>query len=232
MSEQLLVEAVQAVKALASPDYCTLWFNICMSRSEWAAWVQAIGSVFAIFVSSGLVWWQVNKQHKHSMLEASRHQLEEELRVLENFAQVGGYAVRNFVAAYDALRYGDEGAMSFFRARDVAVHDDLVAVSLNGADHSRMSSASLTLALLGVRKKFASCFDELNLARQALEAGNGSFRTVHRARLRDHTIELLANNDMLVRRAADIRKRLDMPLEPWHCETTSIPGNFTDHEER
>ena len=46
------------------PDWCLLWQwgweAACMPRSEWASWVQAIGSVAAI----GLGMWAVQRAHR------------------------------------------------------------------------------------------------------------------------------------------------------------------------
>lgn len=50
-------------------EYCLLWINwwpLCMTKAEWSGWVQAIGSVAAIFASAVLVL----VQHRHSALAA------------------------------------------------------------------------------------------------------------------------------------------------------------------
>jgi hypothetical protein len=39
-----------------------------MTSAEWAAWVQAIGSVFAIAATGFGVWYQGNKQHESALL--------------------------------------------------------------------------------------------------------------------------------------------------------------------
>lgn len=53
----------------AVPDYCLLWIPglLCMPRSDWAAWVQAVGSIAAIFGAAGVAIWQARKQHKNSL---------------------------------------------------------------------------------------------------------------------------------------------------------------------
>lgn len=38
-----------------------------MPRSDWAAWVQALGSVAAIVGAAGVAIWQAHKQHKNSL---------------------------------------------------------------------------------------------------------------------------------------------------------------------
>jgi hypothetical protein len=53
----------------SAPDYCLLWIPelVCMPRSDWAAWVQAIGSIAAIFGAAGVAIWQAHKQHMNSV---------------------------------------------------------------------------------------------------------------------------------------------------------------------
>lgn len=49
-----------------SPEYCFLWIDwwpMCMTKTEWSGWVQAIGAVAAIAIGAGAVWWQVRKAH-------------------------------------------------------------------------------------------------------------------------------------------------------------------------
>jgi hypothetical protein len=51
-------------------------FFSSMTSSEWAAWVQAIGSIVAIFGAAGIAIWQANKQHANSQqLLRLEHQL-------------------------------------------------------------------------------------------------------------------------------------------------------------
>jgi phosphoribosylcarboxyaminoimidazole (NCAIR) mutase len=38
-----------------------------MPRSDWAAWVQAVGSIAAIFGAAGVAIWQAHRQHKNSL---------------------------------------------------------------------------------------------------------------------------------------------------------------------
>ena len=44
-----------------------LCFISGMTSSEWASWVQAIGSIAAIFGAAGVAIWQSNKQQKNSL---------------------------------------------------------------------------------------------------------------------------------------------------------------------
>ena len=62
-----LVAAVRAAVP-SSPDWCLFrrwtWELTCMPKSEWASWVQAVGSVTAIIVGAAAIWWQVGRQHR------------------------------------------------------------------------------------------------------------------------------------------------------------------------
>ena len=40
-----------------------------MSASDWAAWVQAIGTIIAIVGAVGIAMWQTEKQHKSALAE-------------------------------------------------------------------------------------------------------------------------------------------------------------------
>ena len=53
-----------------------LCFLSSLTSSEWASWVQAIGSIVAIFGAVGIAIWQSNRQH-----EASLFLLREEKRL-------------------------------------------------------------------------------------------------------------------------------------------------------
>lgn len=44
-----------------------LCFLTGLSSSDWAAWVQAVGSIAAIFGAAGIAIWQAGKQHKTSL---------------------------------------------------------------------------------------------------------------------------------------------------------------------
>lgn len=45
----------------------TLCFATDMTSSEWAAWVQAIGTIFAVFGAGWLAWWQAMRQHQSAL---------------------------------------------------------------------------------------------------------------------------------------------------------------------
>jgi hypothetical protein len=48
--------------------YCLLfWPYLCLLSSDWAAWVQAIGSILAIAFAGYYAWYQARKQHQSAM---------------------------------------------------------------------------------------------------------------------------------------------------------------------
>jgi hypothetical protein len=48
-----------------------LWW-LCMSKAEWSGWVQAAGSIAAILVGVGVVWWQLRAQRKAATADQVR----------------------------------------------------------------------------------------------------------------------------------------------------------------
>lgn len=53
-----------------------LCFLTGMTSSEWAAWVQAVGSIAAIFGATSIAIWQSRKQHQNSLaLLRAEHRL-------------------------------------------------------------------------------------------------------------------------------------------------------------
>lgn len=57
------------------PEFCLsgsdLWW-LCMSKAEWSGWVQAVGSIAAILVGVGVVWWQLRAQRKAATADQVR----------------------------------------------------------------------------------------------------------------------------------------------------------------
>jgi hypothetical protein len=46
------------------PEYCLFWVQAwCMPRSDWASWVQAVGSILAILGAIGIAMWQRHRDH-------------------------------------------------------------------------------------------------------------------------------------------------------------------------
>jgi len=45
----------------------TLCFASDLTSTEWAAWLQAVGSILAILGATGIAVWQARKQHKNAL---------------------------------------------------------------------------------------------------------------------------------------------------------------------
>ena len=58
---------------MSTPDYCLFFVNswsMCMQKSEWASWVQAVGSIFAILAAIGIAGWQRFEDHRRERANA------------------------------------------------------------------------------------------------------------------------------------------------------------------
>lgn len=66
-ADQLITEIGKSVaEAKSAQEYCLFWSDywwMCMNKSEWAAWIQALG-VFSAFI---IAWW-VNKKNRENEL--------------------------------------------------------------------------------------------------------------------------------------------------------------------
>lgn len=71
-ADQVISGIGAAVASAQSPNYCVYW---CMTKSEWASWVQAVGSIFALIVAIGLAMWSRFEDRK-----AQTRAIEEQLR--------------------------------------------------------------------------------------------------------------------------------------------------------
>lgn len=79
------------------PDqYCLLWINwwaTCLSKDEWASWVQAIGTLAAVFAAVGLAWWEVRQRRLDSArtsaayLSARVHKVDNVVTALEAYLE-------------------------------------------------------------------------------------------------------------------------------------------------
>lgn len=87
----------------------TLCFATNMTSSEWASWVQAIGSILAIGAAAGIAIWQSRQQHKsavelrrqefrHASLESAKTLL----KLATNCAKMAEYFVQQ-LASRDAV---------------------------------------------------------------------------------------------------------------------------------
>lgn len=61
--DQWFLRTMAAIEKIAqSQEVCRLGY--CLTKSEWASWVQAVGSILAILVAIGVALYQIKKQHR------------------------------------------------------------------------------------------------------------------------------------------------------------------------
>jgi hypothetical protein len=86
-----------------APEYCLVgidWWPLCMPKSEWAAWVQAVGSVAAILIAIC-----ISRQNERAAAEGARKSGEVFEVTLVRVLQEAHFAARSCKKAslYDAL---------------------------------------------------------------------------------------------------------------------------------
>lgn len=68
-ADQLISGIGSAVASAQSQNYCFVW---CMTKAEWSGWVQAIGSVIALFVAIWISRTPIKIERKGAVINA-RH---------------------------------------------------------------------------------------------------------------------------------------------------------------
>lgn len=75
MNAGQVIEGIgKAVAANATQEYCLFWSDywwwMCMTKAEWAGWMQAIFSVLAILASGFISMWLVHQDRESRRLES------------------------------------------------------------------------------------------------------------------------------------------------------------------
>lgn len=95
----------QAVaKATQATEYCLFyaqWWPLCMSRAEWAAWLQAVFSVIAIAAAVYVPW----KQHKMALRQRDEAEVEQRARTIFALALTLRFAHENAIAFEGRLKH-------------------------------------------------------------------------------------------------------------------------------
>jgi len=194
-----------------------------MNKQDWAAWVQALGSIAAILVSACVVVWQVGKQHRLEVEHVRRTATVEELRRLEGYRDVAhlGYAqLANAMGALDTA----ERASEFQSTRRYSSNYDLIDETLQATDANAMSSADLVLATRAVRVAYREALREFDSAFLFEGIAESELRSSARGRMSRHISSLGNNLSALERRAADLRRDLKLPMLPWHARAAQWSG--------
>lgn len=182
-----------------------------LSTSELAAWVQAIGSIAAIFASATIVWWQVRKQHGLDVQEVHRRTLESELRVIEGFADVAVIGGERLLAAANSLATSDSASHYQSSLRPHAGLD-LIEKALETTDAGSMTSASLSLAVLSVRRRYRQLMSLLDDATGHRGTGVDALRGMIRTQMSSDLLLLTQDNSIVIDRANYLRECLRLPL--------------------
>lgn len=103
--DQVIAGIGSAVASAQSQNICVYW---CMTKSEWASWVQAAGSILALVVAIGLaVWSRWAEKRNLKVIEAkeaeSRSHMARNARL--NAERFIGLASSSIEGIEDALRF-------------------------------------------------------------------------------------------------------------------------------
>lgn len=112
--------------------------NPPVSSADWASWVQAVGSIFAIAASVGIVRWELKNQ-RETTLEDTR---QERIRNIETARELIGGAVQvvRKIAEQEAPSHRDASKMR----HEVGSMVD----AISSLDHVKFSSYKATEAIL------------------------------------------------------------------------------------
>lgn len=121
--------------------FCYALFTNGFNHEITAAWVQAFGSIVAIWSAIGIAWWQ----HHESQQRHSQQQKDNERRLLLNIFSMANYATNLLIAAYDFRKNPNLFDTAIDRKRDHAAIDDaanaLAAIPLHEISHVTAVSA-------------------------------------------------------------------------------------------
>lgn len=128
------------VCALGNQALC---WQSSLSISDWAAWVQALGSVGAIGAAAMVMWWQ----HHLQIDTDERRALEQEAASLLLIVDVMRTAADRLKHAHASIGTF-ETSRTYFAHMFEAAEFDLIQAALVAGRAPPMSSAKLTLAFL------------------------------------------------------------------------------------
>lgn len=104
-----------------SIGWCFLATDVCMPSSEWAAWIQAIGSVLAILAAACIAISQLRAQHQQAILMHRRELLSANLYMAKTMLVLANNSFAVMVSTADKLN--DKGAV--FKAAQGLIPLDL-----------------------------------------------------------------------------------------------------------
>lgn len=153
MDANELAEAIARVVEAAkpAPEYCwgLLGRSACMSKSEWAAWVQAVFSIIAIGAAFGVAWTSHFLQRRadlNRMLQVADQVALRVWRRLDVYMRARHTTPRPYDLFFDS-EYA-VAAREFMKAhlkREIASEQDLLALIVTERGISHHLSQALTL---------------------------------------------------------------------------------------
>jgi len=162
--------------------------------TTWAAWVQALGSVLAIVVSTAIINWQVRRQYSLQMQTERRHELRAEFVFINSVVQVNAIAEAKVLEAAAAM-VGVAAASNYIRTERQAQRLDLIDRVLQDTDHTKLGSPVYQLAFLQTTAAFSAARSHLD--RLIDDPGFVNSRSV------EQTAALLAKQLIDLRRGAE-----------------------------
>ncbi len=116
----------------APPEFCLLWiehWSTCMTKSEWAGWMQAIGTVAAIAVAIAIPWKQVQRARSQARL-GHLEMIATDVRLAGRQARVYLDNIKRFrLPAYRLQLHGAHTALPSLLADGTLNGDDATALS-------------------------------------------------------------------------------------------------------
>ena len=174
------------------------------SAGDWAAWVQAVGSVAAIAAGAFAIRWQVAQDAKRETMRDMRNSLQEVVEVLElvEAAYVRAVADRDSCGSDAALlaRASDKYA----NAEGDALHDAFREAHL---DHIR--SIRVRMAFVRARRAYKVVFDLTTRLVENVRGRVGFDRNDYRPLLQEQIDLMIIAIQQLTDSASDLRSRID-----------------------
>jgi hypothetical protein len=169
MNDKVAEDAVRALKALAAPDYCLWWpSDWCMSRSEWASWMQAFAGLIALLIAVALPIWQRREQllnQYEERLQAVIRTISGPLVIAEAMSAKFDEVGQHFMS--QSTEHATAAIWTWFHPNDFAPYLE----SLASVDIEAIPSAPSVAAVLAVRANFAQVIRYLEAASKSTSHG-------------------------------------------------------------
>jgi len=134
-----------------------LCFLSTMTSSEWAAWVQAVGSIAAVFGAAGIAIWQSGKQHRNALALLRTQQRVGRIELAKTLLSLSHNCLR--LLDHSAAQFPDREAVHniaegrvHFDLNELAIVEKAIAnIPLHSLPHSLVS---LTMIVTSTVRQF------------------------------------------------------------------------------